>query len=203
MRLRRKLYYLKFYYLYTKADFINAGTGFISKLFRIVQTTVKFEIDLSQLHQNQQDLQAKFHPDRFVNASDQEKRLSVQQASWVNEAYQTLFNPVKRARYMLEISGIDVKDESETTSDIEFLMEQIALREQMEAVREKTDPLEECDNIIANLKLRSAEISAEFSQNFEAGKLDTARLVSRKMQFIQRILEQAMDLQFQLEEEFS
>lgn len=171
--------------------------------FELFRQPVNFEIDLSQLHKNQQDLQAKFHPDRFVNASDQEKRLSVQQASWVNEAYQTLANPVKRARYMLEVSGLDMKDESKTTSDMEFLMEQISLREQMEQVHEKADPLEECDNIISSLKLRSVEISTEFSQRFEAGDLETARLVSQKMQFIQRILEQAMDLQFQLEEEFS
>jgi molecular chaperone HscB len=171
--------------------------------FELFRQPLNFEVDLTQLHKNQQDLQAKFHPDRFVNASDQEKRLSVQQASWVNEAYQTLANPVQRARYMLEVSGLDMKDESETTSDIEFLMEQIALREQMEEARDKEDPLVECDNIITNLKLRSAEISDEFSQKFEAGDLDNDKLVSRKMQFIQRILEQVMDLQFQLEEEFS
>ena len=52
---------------------------------------------------------------------------------------------------MLEISGVDMKDESETTSDIEFLMEQIALREQMEEAPNKQDPLEECDNIINHL----------------------------------------------------
>ena len=171
--------------------------------FELFEQPLKFEVDLAQLHKSQQELQARFHPDRFVNGSDQEKRLSVQQASWVNEAYQTLFNPVKRARYILTLSGLDIKDESETTSDIEFLMEQIALREQMEEVRDKKDPLEECDNIIASLKLRSAEISDEFSQRFGAGDLDTAKLVSRKMQFIQRILEQVMDLQFQLEEEYS
>ncbi len=171
--------------------------------FDLFKQPLSFEIDLAQLHENQQNLQAKFHPDRFVNASDQEKRLSVQQASWVNEAYQTLANPVKRARYMLEVSGQDMKDESETTSDIEFLMEQIALREQMEEVRDKQDPLEECDNIIKHLKLRSKEISDDFSNQFESGDLQAANLVSRKMQFVQRILEQVMDLQFQLEEEFS
>jgi molecular chaperone HscB len=171
--------------------------------FDLFKQPLNFVIDLAQVHENQQNLQAIFHPDRFVNASDQEKRLSVQQASWVNEAYQTLANPVKRARYMLEVSGQDMKDESETTSDIEFLMEQIALREQMEEVRDKKKPLEECDIIIKHLKLRSKEISDDFSNKFESGDLEKAKLVSRKMQFVQRILEQVMDLQFQLEEENS
>jgi molecular chaperone HscB len=171
--------------------------------FDLFKQPLNFVIDLAQVHEHQQNLQAIFHPDRFVNASDQEKRLSVQQASWVNEAYQTLANPVKRARYMLEVSGQDMKDESETTSDIEFLMEQIALREQMEEVRDKKKPLEECDIIIKHLKLRSKEISDDFSNKFESGDLEKAKLVSRKMQFVQRILEQVMDLQFQLEEENS
>lgn len=171
--------------------------------FELFEQPLSFEVDLARVHDNQQNLQAKFHPDRFVNASDQEKRLSVQQASWVNEAYQTLANPVKRARYMLEVSGLDMKDESQTTSDIEFLMEQITLREQMEEVRDKQDPLEECDTIIKHLKFRSKEISDEFSDKFKTGDLEIAKQVSRKMQFIQRILEQVMDLQFQLEEEYS
>jgi molecular chaperone HscB len=171
--------------------------------FELFEQPLSFNIDLAQVHENQQKQQAKFHPDRFVNASDQEKRLSVQQASWVNEAYQTLANPVKRARYMLEVSGLDMKDESQTTADIEFLMEQIALREQMEEVRDKQDPIEECDNIIKHLKIRSKEISDDFSTKFESGNLEAAKLVSRKMQFVQRISEQVMDLQFQLEEEFS
>jgi molecular chaperone HscB len=171
--------------------------------FDLFEQRLNFAIDLTRLHQKQQNLQAIFHPDRFVNATDRDKRLSVQQASWVNEAYQTLTDPVKRARYMLMISGLEMNDESETTSDIEFLMEQIALREQMEAARDKDDPLEECDIIIRDVKLRLAEVSTEFSQKFEAGELDTAKLVSRKMQFLQRIFEQVMDLQFQLEEELS
>jgi molecular chaperone HscB len=98
---------------------------------------------------------------------------------------------------------LDMKDESQTTADIEFLMEQIALREQMEEVRDKQDPIEECDNIIKHLKIRSKEISDDFSTKFESGNLEAAKLVSRKMQFVQRISEQVMDLQFQLEEEFS
>ena len=171
--------------------------------FELFKQPLSFEIDLALVHENQQNLQAKFHPDRFVNASEQDKRLSVQQASWVNEAHGTMTNPVKRARYMLEISGVDMKDESETTSDIEFLMEQIALREQMEEAPNKQDPLEECDNIIKHLKVRLKTISDDFSNKFESGNLDTAKLVSRKMQFVQRILEQVMDLQFQLEENYS
>ena len=171
--------------------------------FELFGQPVNFDIDPEQLHKKQQELQAIFHPDRFVNAADQDRRVSVQQAARVNEAYQTLVDPVERGRYMLELSGLNMNDQSETTSDTEFLMEQIALREQIEEIRSKDDPVAECAGIIRNLKHSMLEISNEFAQKFEAGELDAARQVSRKMQFIQRILQQAMDLQFQLEAELS
>ena len=81
--------------------------------FELFGLDLKFDIDLKQLHSEQQRLQAIFHPDRFVRASDQEKRLSVQQASWVNEGYESLLNPVKRARYMLQLSGLELNEQGQ------------------------------------------------------------------------------------------
>ena len=160
-----------------------------------------FEVDKSLLQGKQQLLQAEYHPDRFVNASEQDKRLSVQQAAWVNEAYQTLSNPVKRARYLLQLGGLELNDETETTSDTTFLMEQLELREQLDDCHNQEDPLAACDQIEAKLKLRAQQLAGDFVENFEAGKLEVARLISRKMQFIHRIQEQLMELQYKLEDE--
>ena len=49
------------------------------------------------------------HPDRFVNATDAEKRVAMQWATRANEAYQTLKNPQKRARYLCELNGVDLQ----------------------------------------------------------------------------------------------
>ena len=163
---------------------------------------VDFQVDKDLLQARQQSILADIHPDRFVNASDQEKRLSVQQASWLNEAGQTLLNPVKRARYMLEIKGVELNDEAETTSDTTFLMEQLELREELDSCRMAKDPLEKCDEIATKLKIRARQLADEFVNDFNVGDLEKARQVSRKMQFIHRIQEQVMDLQFELEDEF-
>jgi len=169
--------------------------------FELFGLDLEFDIDLKQLHAEQQRLQAIFHPDRFVNASEQDKRLSVQQASWVNEGYETLSNPVKRARYMLRLSGLELNDESETTSDTVFLMEQIAIREEIDECRSNADPLSCCNHIATKLRSRSAQFGSEFVASFNKENLEAARLSSRKMQFVQRILDQLMDLQIELEEE--
>ena len=168
--------------------------------FELFELDLTFEIDLKRLSSAQQRLQAVYHPDRFVNASEQDKRLSVQQASWINEAFETLSRPVKRARYMLELSGLELNDESETTSDTTFLSEQIALREEIEDCRTNADPLGCCDRIIEKLRSKADQFGSEFIANFDQGQLDDARISSRKMQFIQRILEQLIDFQLELEE---
>ena len=168
--------------------------------FDLFGIDVGFDIDKSTLRARQQKLQAEFHPDRFVTGSDHEKRLSVQQASWVNEAYQTLLDPVKRSRYLLKLSGVEVKDESETTSDTDFLMEQIELREELDACRSHAQPLEQCDALELKLQGKLQMLADEFVGNYQAGKFDQAMAISRKMQFIQRLQEQVSELQLELEE---
>ena len=168
--------------------------------FELFGLDLTFDINLKLLSSAQQRLQAVYHPDRFVNASERDKRLSVQQASWINEAFETLSKPVKRARYMLELNGLELNDESETTSDTAFLMEQIAIREEIEECRSNADPLSCCDHIIEKLRSKTDQFESEFVSFFVRGQLDDARISSRKMQFIQRILDQLLDLQIELEE---
>lgn len=169
--------------------------------FELFGLPVAFEIDRKALHEAQQRLQSKFHPDRVAGGSDQEKRLAVQQAAWINEAYQTLQDPVKRARYMLSLKGLDMNDEHETTGDTAFLMEQIELREEMEQCRSCQDPLRCCDHITGKLDQRSKEYAAEFQRLYDAGDYEGARQIIKKMQFISRILEQIDEYQMKLEEE--
>lgn len=159
-----------------------------------------FEIDSSRLHAEQQRLQATYHPDRYVSASKHDKRVSVQVASWVNQAYETLRDPVKRSRYLLEINGADIPDDSTTTADTVFLMEQIELREQVESCRHGEDGLLRSDVVGARLARRADELATEFVSHFEASQFDKALVSSRKMQFVQRIQQQLAELQFELED---
>ncbi len=168
--------------------------------FKLFGLKPAFAIDLGQLRTEQRRLQASYHPDRYVNESDRDKRLSVQVASWINQAYETLRDPVKRSRYLLEINGADFPDDSTTTSDTRFLMEQIELREALEACRQDPDGLANSEQIEARLRQREAELASDFVARFEASDLDAAIGASRKMQFIQRIQHQLAEIQFELED---
>lgn len=158
-----------------------------------------FAIDPAQLKMAQQRLQASYHPDRHVNESDRDRRLSVQVTSWINQAFDTLRDPVKRSRYLLEISGAEIPDDSTTTADVEFLMEQIELREAVDACRKAADGLDQCHQIESRLAQRACELENEFVDCFSAGDLPGSVTMSRKMQFIQRIQQQLDELQFELE----
>ena len=81
---------------------------FSQSYFELFGLSPVFEINLQQLRAEQQRLQATYHPDRYVGAGERDKRLSVQIASWVNQAYETLRDPVKRSRYLLEINGANI-----------------------------------------------------------------------------------------------
>ncbi|MFZ9037944.1 MAG: Fe-S protein assembly co-chaperone HscB [Gammaproteobacteria bacterium] len=159
-----------------------------------------FDIDPTLLNAAQQRLQASHHPDRHVGSNEQDKRLSVQIASRVNQAYETLRDPVKRSRYLLEINGATLPDDSATTADTEFLMEQIELREAVEACRQGEDALARSEAIETRLEQRAAGLAREFVERFEAGRFDEAIESSRKMQFVQRIQQQLDELQFELED---
>ena len=168
--------------------------------FELFGLPVDFQIDEKNLRGAHLELQSAYHPDRFVSASDQEKRIAVQQAAMVNEAYEVLKNPVKRARYMLEVGGLDVNNDHETTSDASFLMEQIEIREELDQCRNCSDPMRGCEHITRKLDQRSREYAVNFESLYQQGKLEEARQVSKKMQFVQRIVDQIDEYQFDIED---
>lgn len=159
-----------------------------------------FDIDMAALHGVQQRLQASCHPDRHIGGSAADRRAAVQMAALINQAYMTLRDPVKRARYLLQLGGARLPEDSETTSDTVFLMEQMDMREAVEACRGADQPLDCCDRVAERLDARAAELARAFVENLQQGELDAAVDSSRKMQFVQRIRQQLDELQFELED---
>ena len=109
--------------------------------FSLFDMPVQYSIDKMQLTNNYRRLQKSIHPDNYAHASDMDKRLSMQKSTQINDAYQILKNPLKRAIYLLELHDLKIKD-NESTTDSEFLMQQMELREQLSKLRHKDDPKE-------------------------------------------------------------
>jgi molecular chaperone HscB len=132
--------------------------------FELFQLPARFDVDMDALDAAYREVQGRVHPDRFVNASDAEKRVAMQWATRANEAYQTLRNPQKRAQYLCELNGVDLQTESNTAMPMDFLMQQMELREALADARASKDAgaLDELDaQVRAERKGRLAQVAAQ------------------------------------------
>ena len=166
--------------------------------------TPSFDVDLALLAEHYRNSQRTVHPDRFANASDQQRRISMQQATLINEGYQTLKDPLKRGRYLLQLAGRTLDDEPHTNSDTSFLMEQMELREALGEVRNATDACAELGLIMDRIEADIARLVGELQQYFSAGDEDSLDLAAdrlTKMQFYQKLRHEAMELELELEDE--
>lgn len=165
--------------------------------FELFELPASFEVEQETLALRYRELQRAVHPDRFANASDQEKRLSVQQAAQINEAFQVLKSPLSRARYLLELNGLPL-DDTNTRMDPGFLMEQMELREALGEVRGKDDPFTALNSVRDDIESRERELIQSLQQAFADGgreALEGAREMVRKMQFMQRLLSEVDEME--------
>ncbi len=117
------------------APVVGAHVEFNADHFVLLGLPRRFGIDRARLDTAWRELQAKVHPDRFAAGSDAEKRVALQWASRVNEAYRVLRSPLQRARYLCELAGFDVQAESNTSMAPAFLMQQMEWREALDDAR--------------------------------------------------------------------
>lgn len=153
--------------------------------FELFNLPARFDIDLAALDAAYRDVQGRVHPDRFVNATDAEKRVAMQWATRANEAYQTLKNPLKRARYIVELNGIDLQTESNTAMPMDFLMQQMEWREALGEARAAKDA-QALDELDAQLKGERKARLAKIARELDAGKYEQAAQEVRALMFLDK-----------------
>ena len=153
--------------------------------FALFQMPVGFDIDIGQLDAAFRELQGRVHPDRFVSASDAEKRVAMQWATRANEAYQTLKHPLKRAAYLCELHGVDLGIESNTAMPSAFLMQQMEWREALEEARAARDvgALEVLERELAGVR---RERLAQLSELFRSESYQEAGAQVRQLMFLEK-----------------
>lgn len=174
---------------------------FRQNYFELFGLPIGFEIDGKLLTGRYRDLQKALHPDRFANAPDQERRLSLQQAAQVNSGYETLRDPLARARYLLTLQGAEHDDETSTISDVDFLEEQMELRERLAEIRHDDDPATALSDFMLQLDVKSREHIDMLSSVFatpEPVDVSRAKNLVQRMQFIRRLQQEAEALEEEL-----
>ncbi|TEU27921.1 MAG: Fe-S protein assembly co-chaperone HscB [Gammaproteobacteria bacterium] len=161
--------------------------------FELFSLDAGFAINLTSLEQAYQSQISIFHPDNFVTNSDKEKSIALQNTSLINTAYDTLKAPLLRATYLLELQDINAFDEKDTQMDMEFLMNQIALRERLESLEVNKDELE-LDDFIEQVSQKVTQNIEQISQLFEIKELDKIKNLVRELKFYTQLNTQANQL---------
>ncbi|TWT09726.1 Fe-S protein assembly co-chaperone HscB [Reyranella sp. CPCC 100927] len=153
-----------------------------------------FDIDAAGLDRRYFELQRQLHPDRFARKTAREKAISQQQAAALNEAYETLKNPLRRARYLAQQRGVDLPGEGRTIDDPELLMEAM---ERREALAESTT-VSAVQALESTAQEERAGLLQGLSAQFAANDKSGVRAAILRLAYLDKFTEEARARRFNL-----
>jgi molecular chaperone HscB len=152
--------------------------------FSLLGLEREFAIDTADLERRFRERSRRLHPDRFARAEPRERRLSLEHATRLNDAYRTLKDWRLRAAYLLGLAGTDVFVEGRTFADPDFLEEQLEWREALALARADGDAAR-LARIAGDARERLRRIEDEVARRFADERwfsdlpVDIARRLSR------------------------
>ena len=158
-----------------------------SNYFELYDLEVDFQIDVSLLGEKHRQLMARYHPDKHTQSDAVTKSHAMQMSATINESYRILKSPLTRAGYLLELVGIDSKADNETSSDTEFLMQQMMIRETIEGAQSAVDPFAVLEQAQAQASAAQDSLFIAFEKSYQAKEFDQAREAYVKLSFFTRL----------------
>ena len=119
--------------------------------FELFEIPAQFSQDRSVLDAKWKNLQREAHPDKFAAQGAAAQRIAMQWSVRINEAYNRLKDPLKRATYLCELNGAPIEAHTNTAMPPAFMMMQIEWREALEDAT-TAEELEEIELQTANYK---------------------------------------------------
>ena len=151
--------------------------------FELFELPVQFAQDSAAIDARWKELQREAHPDKFAAQGVAAQRLAMQWSVRINEAYQRLKNPLKRAMYLCELHGAPIEAESNTAMPTDFLMQQMQWREALD----EADGIEDLDEIASQATSSKREQLSKIEQLLDADKdFPAAAQQVRGLMFIER-----------------
>jgi molecular chaperone HscB len=151
--------------------------------FQLFAVPATFAQDRTVLDARWKELQREAHPDRFAAQGAAAQRVAMQWSVRINEAYQRLKDPIRRASYICELNGAPLDAENNTAMPPDFLMQQMEWRETLDDVAD-----------IASLEKLNTEVEAGRARALssldwlidEKGDYPAAAKQVRALMFIER-----------------
>lgn len=165
--------------------------------FTLFGLPAQYPIDIQSLTVRFQDLQRQFHPDKFASGSPAEQLAAVSQSATINQAWQTLRNPLARAEYLLSLHGFDLASEQHTVRDTAFLMEQLELREELDEIDQAKDEAR-LESFIKRAKAMFDARHQQMVEQLNNQTWDVAADTVRKLRFLDKLRSSAEQLEEKL-----
>lgn len=162
--------------------------------FSLFQLPNSLPVDHVALSAKYQQLQRQYHPDNFATANDSEKSAIMQQSANINQAYQTLKDPIKAAEYRISLAGIDIYAEHETIHDTDFLFEQFELREILDNIEQAQD-WQALDAFYHQILQQKQAVYSQLLQLIDQQNWQIAKNELYKLRYYARLIEQIELLQ--------
>ena len=168
-------------------DFFCNACGVLQKPFElnpfdIFSIDKKFEIDTKILEEKYLELQILLHPDKFINASQEEKNFSNIHTSFVNNAFKVLCDDVSRIKLLLECFGYQIS-ENESFHDVSVLEEIMELQNKSMSVESESEK----NKIKSQLMDKIEKEIKKVSQLFNEKKYKDVHKSCIKLSYLQKI----------------
>ncbi len=168
----------------------STSFDFQQNFFQLFGLPEHYRLDSAQLDLQYHALQTQVHPDKFAHLPEAERRMSMQWATRTNEAYQTLRNPIKRARYLLGLHGVDTQEETNTVMPMDFLIEQMEWREAVEEAQQSSD-IDQLEKLEARLQHEVGHLHTLLAVKIDDERSYTAAAEGvRKLKFLEKLAEE-------------
>lgn len=170
-----------------------AGTDY----FEFLGLEKRLQIDEAALEKMFYALSRLFHPDYFMNASEEERQASLDRSAMLNAAYRTLRDPVQRAKYLLTLEGYKEAEKKAPPDLLEEVFELNMQIEELKAAKKMSDEDEiiearsALDEALSNLNDRLAELDKKQAALFSEwdAAIDAGTLAGNKKTILDRLSE--------------
>ena len=166
----------------------------MQSLFEILGLPATFAMDLPALEKAYFAAQRATHPDRFIGKPEAERVEAVRRSTLVNDAYETLKNPLTRAEHLLELQGMaPLADDTKVPPTI--LMEMMELRERVMDAGADGAALAA---MVSEIKALAAANEKALAEAFSVGDFARASSETIRLQYLGKVMEEAHMLVYRL-----
>ena len=147
--------------------------------FELFGVPQRFAQDRAELYDRLKALQREAHPDKFATQGAAAQRVAMQYSVRINEAYQRLKDPLKRAAYLCELGGAPIQAHSNTAMPAAFLMQQMEWREALDEAGsvEALEALRDNVAVVQKELMNACARQLDVEQNFPGAVLNVRALM--------------------------